>query len=130
MNQFKDVDTFLASLPSSDREQVSLLRTIILQSQSGLQEHIKWNSPSYVWEGEDRITFNVNNKEGLVKLVFHMGATRPENKKGPPAMDGMGLVAWQSDIRGLVTFTSDEDIRSKQGLLADLIGRWLGLRVE
>jgi hypothetical protein len=47
-----------------------------------LTEHIKWNAPSYVLDGEDRITLNLLNKQGLAKLVLHMVATRPENRRG------------------------------------------------
>jgi len=128
MTPFKTVGDFLDALGPLRREQVSLLRSIIQGAQPGLQEHIKWNSPSYVWEGEDRITFNLQNKEGLVKLVFHRGATRPENKKGAPILvDESGLIAWQSDIRGLVSFSSVEDIQAKRGVLETLITRWLAI---
>jgi uncharacterized protein YdhG (YjbR/CyaY superfamily) len=58
------------------QHQIDMLRSIILSVEPKLQEHIKWNAPSYVLNGEDRITFNLMNKESLVKLILHMGATR------------------------------------------------------
>ena len=70
------------ALDDDTREQVQLLRDIIGSLDADLTEHVKWNAPSYVFDGEDRITMNLRNKQGLVKLVLHMGATRPERQEG------------------------------------------------
>lgn len=124
--KFKTIDEFLNDLDSGKRQQVDALRRIILATEPRLQEHIKWNAPSYVLDGEDRITFNLMNKQQLVKLIFHMGATRKENKKGSPIMqDTSGLIEWSSDIRGMITFTSIEDITSNQSSLQEIIRDWL-----
>jgi hypothetical protein len=79
-------------------------------------------------DGEDRITLNLMNKEGLVKLVFHMGATRKEEKKAKPAIhDTSGLMEWSSDIRGMITVTSLEDIVQKTAQLQSVISQWLAI---
>src|SRR5687768_5420704 len=115
MQKYTDIPEFLADLDPAKKEQVELLRSTIIKAHPGLTEHIKWNAPSYVLDGEDRITFNLVNKENVVNLVLHMGATRKEDKKGTPVMpDDKGLVAWQSDIRGILTFTDLDDIKAKQ----------------
>jgi hypothetical protein len=130
MNPSKDVEAFLATLDPDRLAQVSLLRALILGVQPGLTEHIKWNAPSYQWDGEDRITFNLQNKERQVRLVLHMGATTPENKKGKPVLDDeTGLLVWQSDIRALLSFTGVEDITAKQEPVKTLLTRWLALAV-
>jgi hypothetical protein len=127
-NKYSTVAEFLNDLDPIKREQVELLRSIINEAHPGLKEHVKWNSPSYVLGGEDRITFNLQNKEGVVKLVLHMGATREENKKGSPVMPSdHGLIAWQSDIRGVMSFNDLNDISAKRGDIADIINRWLAL---
>jgi hypothetical protein len=113
MQKYKTIEEFLDDLDADKRLQVNALRDIILESNGALKEHIKWNAPSYVLDGEDRITFNLMNKQQVVKLVFHVGATRKEDKKGAPVMrDESGLIEWISDIRGIITFTSTEDINS------------------
>ena len=61
--------------------QVEVLRQLIIKTEPRLKKHIKWNAPSYVLDGDDRITSNLMNRQGVVKLVLHMGATRNENKK-------------------------------------------------
>ena len=128
MQKYKTVEEFLNDLDSEKRLQVDALRDIILKSGVQLEEHIKWNAPSYVLDGEDRITFNVMNKQGVVKLVFHMGATRKEDKKGSPIMqDDSGLIEWSSDIRGMITLTSLEEINSNEAAIKKIVTDWLSI---
>lgn len=129
--KFKDVPAFLAALDDDKRAQVEAVRAIVLAANPGLTENIKWNAPSYVLDGEDRVTFNAQNKEGLVKLVLHMGATRPEDKKAPPIMaDDAGLAAWASDIRAIITFADADDVAAKSERLRDFVTRWLEIPAD
>ncbi|MER3393504.1 MAG: DUF1801 domain-containing protein [Microcella pacifica] len=116
------------ALDDDTREQVQLLRDIIGSLDADLTEHVKWNAPSYVFDGEDRITMNLRNKQGLVKLVLHMGATRPEDRKGAPVLlADEGIVEWASDIRGFVTFTDLADIRAKEPAVRRVLAGWLAI---
>lgn len=129
MNKYTTIEEFLADQDESKREQIELLRSIIKNAHPHLTEHIKWNAPSYVLDGEDRVTFNLMNKEGVVKLILHMGATRKEDKKGVPVLsDDKGLVSWQSDIRGMLSFTDVADIKAKRAGIADILVRWLATK--
>ena len=126
MASYKTVPEFLDSLDDNKRIQVQTLRDIILKTDPTLAEHIKWNSPSYVLDGEDRITFSLNNKQGIVKLVLHMGATRPENKEADSIYrDESGLIAWSSDIRGVLSFENYDEIESRKETVAQIIRDWL-----
>lgn len=128
MQKYTTVPEFLADLDAAKLAQVELLRTIIMAAHPGLTEHIKWNAPSYVLDGEDRVTFNLRNKEDAVTLVLHMGATRPEDKKAAPIMpDDEGLITWQSDIRGVVACADLADIQHKQAALHRILVRWLAI---
>lgn len=127
MQKYKTVEDFLNDLNAEKRSQVDALRSLILENKA-LVEHIKWNAPSYVLDGEDRITFNLMNKHGAVKLIFHMGATRKEDKQGAPIMqDETGLIEWSSDIRGMVTFTTIKDINANLDALRRIIKDWLSI---
>ena len=124
--KYKTVDEFLSDLSDEKGSQVNVLREIILSTHNEIKEHIKWNSPSYVFENEDRITFNVVNKDDKVKIVLHMGAIRKEHKGGKPVIEDLtGLISWNSDIRGMISFDSTEDILAKREQLTDIIQRWL-----
>jgi hypothetical protein len=128
MQKYKTVEEFLDDLSEDKRLQVDTLRDLILNVDSQLEEHIKWSAPSYVLDDEDRITFNVMNKQGVVKLVLHMGATRKEDKKGTPVIqDDSGLIEWNSDIRGTVTFYSIEEVNSNLNSLKKIIKDWLSI---
>ncbi|WP_260762710.1 DUF1801 domain-containing protein [Candidatus Mycosynbacter amalyticus] len=128
MQKYKTVEEFVNDLNDDKQSQVGMLRDLILSTEPQLEEHIKWNAPSYVLDGEDRITFNLMNKEGVVKLVLHMGATRKEDKKGTPLMqDESGLIEWSSDIRGMITFNSSTNISSNATSLKKIIKDWLAI---
>jgi uncharacterized protein YdhG (YjbR/CyaY superfamily) len=125
---YDDVAGFLDALEPPKREVVALLRGIVIDAHPGLVEHIKWNAPSYVLYGEDRVTFNVRNKADQVQLVLHMGATRKEDRKAAPVLaDDEGLVAWQSDIRGLMGFADRAVVEDQRAAITRLLARWLAL---
>jgi hypothetical protein len=129
MQHYKTVSEFLEDLDQDKNAQVQELRTLIIDADKDLEEIIKWNAPSYVLNGDDRITFSIN-RDGLVKLIFHMGATRKENKKAEPIMsDVAGLIQWNSDIRGMIVFQNIEEVHSKKAAVADIIRRWLAIEV-
>lgn len=110
---------------AEQKEQVMLLRTIITDRHPELSEHIKWNSPSYVLNGIDRITFSVRPNYP-VTIVLHMGASRPEDKNGAPIInDSSGLINWKSDTRGVVSFTDNNDIKTKRLQFTSIIDQWL-----
>jgi hypothetical protein len=128
VQKYKTIEDFLSDLDSDKRLQVDTLRSLIMKTEPQLEEHIKWNAPSYVLDREDRITFNLMNKQEVVKLILHMGATRKEDKRGIPILqDESGLIEWSSDIRGMVTFTSLEEINSNLTSLKKIIKDWLAV---
>ena len=128
VQKFKTVAEFMSSLDENKKSQVELLRNIIFSVHPNVTEHIKWNAPSYVLEGEDRVTFNLINKENVVKLIIHMGATQKEDKKAKPILsDDAGIVEWNSNIRGTLSFSSKEDIKFKAERVQTLLQKWLSI---
>lgn len=125
MKQYTSVTEFLKDLDSNTLEQVQMLREIISQN-IRVDEHIKWNSPSYLYEGEDRITFSV--REGVVKVIIHMGAKRKEDKSAAPILvDKSGIIKWNSDIRGTINFENKEDILIKRLDFVHILKAWLDI---
>ena len=125
MNKFTTVDEFLASLNTMQLQQVELLRQIIKNAHPDLEEHIKWNAPSFVYEGEDRITMSVR-PGAPISLVLHMGAVKPEDKNGEPLMeDKSGLIEWKSDIRGVISFKDAQAIEDASTSLNTIVNDWL-----
>ena len=130
MEKFKTLQAFYASQSGDQSAQVEAIRRIITAAVPEVQETLKWNAPNFVFEGEDRLTMNLMNKEGKVKLVFHMGATKKEDRKAAPIMsDPTGLIAWSSNIRGMVTFESAAHVDQIREQLTELVRAWLKIRV-
>ena len=129
MKTYTTTDDFLADLSPDRRNQVETICTIIKTTSPELSEHIKWNSPSYVLDGEDRLTLNVHYPDRIV-VVIHMGSARKEDKKGTPVLeDTSGLIKWSSDIRGAISFENGEDIEEKHDAFVSIIQRWLKIPV-
>ncbi len=127
MNTYLDVDQFLADLTDDRQKQVNALREIIKSTNENLTEHIKWNSSSYVLNGEDRITFNMHYPDKTM-ILLHMGATRKEDKKGAPIMqDDTGLIQWNSDIRGTMSFSSLDEIQDNESNITRIVRAWLSI---
>ena len=125
---YTSVDEFLSELSDDRRQQVEALRTIIKNINPNLTEHIKWNSPSYVLDGEDRITFNMHYSDQTMILI-HMGATRKEDKKGTPILsEDFGLVKWNSDIRGTLSFRTLDEIAVNKDKIITLLKNWLSIK--
>ena len=112
-------------------QEINKLRELILHTEPRLVENLKWNAPNYVYNDEDRITFNLMNKQNVVKIIIHMGATRKENKKASPVLgNGQGLVEWNSDIRGTIRFNGMSDISLKKEPFQTLISDWLAVSTK
>ena len=130
MKKYKTLAEFLADQSPDKIEQINKIRDLIVEVEPELEENIKWNAPNYVYKGEDRITFNLMNKQNKVKLVIHMGASKKENKKGNPVLaNDENIVDWNSDIRGTITFEDISDIEAKSESLKKVIRSWIALSV-
>ena len=60
-NRFNsEVTNFLDGQSHPLRENIEMLREIILGSNSEISENIKWNGPNYCFEEQDRISMRIN----------------------------------------------------------------------
>lgn len=128
MNKYKTLEDFFTDQDPEKLKIIMEVREVILAADPSLEETLKWNAPNYIFNGEDRITFNVINKQNKVKVVIHMGPARKENKKGSPILSNdQGLVEWNSDIRGTIIFEDIHDVNTKSTRLQKLFRDWLAL---
>ena len=130
MNKYKTIDEFLDDQIPERLAEINMIRSLILKSEPALAELIKWNAPSYVFKGEDMITFNLLNKQNQLRLLIHMKKKKKEDKKAKPILiEDEGIVEWNSDIRGTIVFDGISDIESKKLSLQKVIKRWLAISV-
>lgn len=121
----EQVAQFLNKLEHPLKSEIEEVRRIILNTNSQLEEHIKWNAPSFCYNGDDRVTFNLRGKDFFL-LVFHCGAKVKENKeKAPLFEDATGLLEWLSGERATMKFTGTDDVKAKEKGLVEAVAKWL-----
>jgi hypothetical protein len=64
------VNAFMANLDHPFKGEVELVREIIKNVNPDITEQIKWNAPSFSYQGEYLVTFNLRAKD-RIHLVFH-----------------------------------------------------------
>ena len=103
--------------------EIEAVRKIILSADDKITEHIKWNVPSFCYNGDDRITFNLHAKQGI-QLIFHRGA-KVKDSKDLEFNDDTGLLEWKAKDRAILSFTDLADIKSKSAKLKKLVRKWV-----
>lgn len=126
VTQYRTVDEFLAAQPDERRALVEALRALVREANPAAQEHIKWNSPSYVLDGVDQATISAQGRQG-VRLVLHRGATAPENTDAASAFtaDPHGLLTWHSDIRASLLVTDAAQLATMRDAAVEVVRAWL-----
>lgn len=121
-NGTQAVEEYLDALDHSRKDEVRRLRTALLAGVSGLDEHVKWNAPSFRFDGEDRVTFRLN-PGSRVQLVFHRGAKRRDDGDAFRFDDPGGLLEWLAGDRAVITFADADDLAAKQDAVVALVAR-------
>ena len=120
----EEVTSFLDSLNHPLRNEIEVLREIILNSNSKLTENIKWNSPNYCYDGEDRITMRIQPPK-QIQLIFHRGAKVLEQPKRRLIDDESKLLVWKTNDRAAATFKTLADVNSNKSTLREIVNEWV-----
>lgn len=124
-NLSHEVSDFLDQQKHPFRNEIELLRTIILTVNNKLTENIKWNGPNYSFESEDRITMRIQPPAAQVQLIFHRGAKKQEQPKNKLIANTSKLLTWKENDRAVITFKSMKDIEDFRLELSDIISEWI-----
>ena len=126
INDPQSVTAFIQKLEPEFAQMIEAIRNLILSTDKEVGEQIKWNSPSFFYQGEmkpfdpkeykrDIVVMNV--RKGVVLLVFPTGAN---------INDTTGLLEGNyTDVRRLATFKTMEDVVRKGKDLQEVIKLWL-----
>ena len=117
------VDGYLSALSHARKPEIEQLRAIILASDDGLSEHVKWNAPSFRARGDDRVTMRLHPGD-RVQLVFHRGVQRMD-AAGFVFHDPTGLIDWAAPDRGTLTITDAAMLDARATDITDLVRRWV-----
>lgn len=119
------VSDFLEQQNHPFRDEIELLRNIILSVDNKLTENIKWNGPNYSYENEDRITMRVQPPVAQVQLIFHRGAKKQEPSKDKLIANISKLLNWKENDRAIITYKSMKDIEDSKSELSYIIKDWI-----
>ena len=73
MKQNSEITQFLDSSIHPVKEEIELMRSIILEANKEFGENIKWNGPIYTFAGADRISMRTEAPK-QIQLIFKRGA--------------------------------------------------------
>ncbi len=119
-----EVTRFLDSLGHPLRNEIDVLRSIILSADTRLNENIKWNGPNYSIGGEDRVTMKILPAT-KIQLIFHRGAKVKEQPEGRLIEDENHLLLWKENDRAIATFNTLESIEMSENALIEIIQDWI-----
>ncbi|MBX3203765.1 MAG: DUF1801 domain-containing protein [Labilithrix sp.] len=97
-------------------------REAIMASHRAITEHVKWNAPSFCWEGDDRVTMNLRGD--TLTFVFHRGVKK-KDATGFSFPDATGLMKWAAADRATVTIASPAEWKKHKKAIVTLVGKWM-----
>lgn len=118
----KEVTVFLDNMDHPLRDVIEELRKIILGTDTGLSENIKWNGPNYSINNEDRVTLKLFPPK-QVQLILHRGSKKHEQPGERLLKNDHDLLVWKENDRAIATFKSVDDI--DEVAIKDIIGKWI-----
>ena len=107
----KKVDEFMNGLDHPLKAEVQTVRDIIKNVNKDIAEEIKWKAPSFSYNGEYLVTFNLWEREH-VHLVFH----NPEISKVKSK-----LLEGDYDHRRMAHLFGKDDIKAKKPALEKVL---------
>src|SRR3989337_3270469 len=120
----QEVIEFLDVLEHRMKREIEVLRKIILNSNTKLTEHIKWNAPSFCIENEDRVTMKLHPAKNI-QLIFHRGAKVKAQPKEQLISGYSSFLKWPANDRAVATFTNMDEIKSNEKKLSVIINEWI-----
>jgi hypothetical protein len=109
----------MAALDHPFKVEVQAVRAIIKGVHPGITEQIKWQAPSFSYQGY-LVTFNLWARQH-VHLVFHNGAL---------LNDKTGLLEGEYPDRRMLYFKDMAEVQAKQAALVEFIRTWIRLMDE
>jgi hypothetical protein len=119
-----NVTVFLDEQNHPLRQEIELLRILILSANKELTENIKWNGPNYCFNQEDRVTMKIQPPKNI-QLIFHRGAKKLEQPKNKLIEDESKLLIWKENDRAILTFKNLEEVKKADAYLAKIVQDWI-----
>jgi hypothetical protein len=119
MTKSKDVEAWFARYENPMKDVVLRLREIILEADPRIAECIKWQAPTFVFEG-NLASFFPKSKQHA-SLMFHLGARIPGTF---PRLEGTG------DTSRVMKIASVAEANAARRELQQIVRAWCAWRVS
>ena len=128
LSDSEQVTEHVQKLDPSIGNTIEYIRQVVLKTDPEIAERIKWNNPSFYFNGE-MAPFNPKEyKRELIVMNLHKGKIMLVLPSGAKLNhDSSILEGNYKDGRRLITFTDLEDVKSKETILQTLVKEWISL---
>ena len=121
----QSVESFITELAHPETDLINAIRHLVKDSSPTLVEGIKWKAPSYALNGNDIITFNFRNYEG-VSLIFHTGPKGKDTHSGVNLFtDESGMLEWVADKRAVLRIKDQKNLEENSIKIRQIIHTWV-----
>ncbi len=119
MGKSTEVQRWLNDFDHPLKDAITRLPEVILQSDTRVEECIKWKSPTFTFRG-NIASINPNTKK-KVSLMFHRGAEIPGDH--PSLVGGGGTVKY-------MYFADLPDVEAKRSAIEAVIRAWCAMKAD
>jgi hypothetical protein len=124
----EQVSEYIAKLEPEFGEIIKKIRQIVLNADPEIGERIKWNNPSFYYNGEMKPFNPKEYKREIIVLNLHKNRIMLVFPSGAKLNDTSRLLEGDySDGRKIAIFKNMEDLKSKESVLQNIIKEWLKL---
>jgi hypothetical protein len=117
-----DVDDYLKALDHPKKAEIEALRAIILATDAGITESVKWNAPNFATT-DDFATMNL--RPNAVRVILHTGAKPKPEHPEIVVDDPDALLARLGTNRVMATFSDAADIEAKRDAFTTIVRQWV-----
>jgi hypothetical protein len=122
------VTAYIQNLEPNFGAIIETIRQIILSTDKEIGEEIKWNAPTFFYNGEMKPSNPKEYKKYIIVTNFHKGRILLVFPSGAKINDTTGFLEGDyKDGRRIVHFKDMDDVKTKSQLLQNTIKKWLSL---
>jgi hypothetical protein len=122
----EQVTQHIKKLDPAISKTIEAIRKIILSTDKEISEQIKWNNPSFYYNGEMKPFDPKEYKRDMVVMNLHKGRIMLVLPSGAKVKDTTGLLEGDyKDGRRLIIFTDMKEVKAKKEALQKIIKDWL-----
>ena len=128
INEKEQVDAHIQKLSENTAAIVQRIREIILKTDPSISEYIKWNNPSFYYNGEMKAFDPKEYKRDIAVFNLHKERIMLVFPSGAKINDTSGLLTGKyADGRRIAIFKDMDEVAARAEDISSVIKKWLAL---